>query len=115
LEDVLLDLVGATKPERDSVDARIIDDVISRKGKMPDCVAIDDLDSETLCKNNAGGWPTMSPGKSRTDSDNDGIPDGWEIANGTNPELKDDYLDVNNNGYSNLEEWVYSLSSHSQD
>jgi len=45
----------------------------------------------------------------------DYVADGWEIANGTNPELKDDYLDVNNNGYSNLEEWVYSLSSHSQD
>ena len=43
------------------------------------------------------------------DSDADGMPDGWEIENGTDP-LKDDADgDVDGDGISNLDEYLASL------
>ncbi len=40
------------------------------------------------------------------DDDNDGMLDGWEIANGTNPLIDDANGDINNNGYTNIEEYL---------
>ena len=42
----------------------------------------------------------------KTDSDQDGIPDFWEIKNGTNPlSSKDAYLDKNQDGITNIDEY----------
>lgn len=40
------------------------------------------------------------------DSDKDGMPDLWEIANGLNPQVADDFEDNDNDGYTNLEEFI---------
>ncbi len=39
------------------------------------------------------------------DSDNDGMPDGWEVAKGLNPLLNDAATDTDGDGYSNLQEY----------
>ena len=39
------------------------------------------------------------------DSDNDGMPDLWEITYGLNPSLNDADNDADNDGLSNLEEY----------
>jgi hypothetical protein len=40
-----------------------------------------------------------------TDSDNDGIPNEWEIANGTNPDVHDATADPDLDGLANLDEY----------
>lgn len=40
------------------------------------------------------------------DSDFDGMPDVWERANGLNPEIRDDFLDSDGDGYTNIEEFL---------
>jgi pectate lyase len=88
---------GATKPSRDSVDTRVINDVINMTGNIintPDDV---------------GGWPTLDAGTAPTDTDGDGMPDAWETAYGTNPNVPDNYLDLDGDGYTNLEEYINSL------
>jgi hypothetical protein len=42
-----------------------------------------------------------------TDTDNDGIPDNWEIKWNLNPNVADSHLDSNGDGYSNLESWIH--------
>ncbi len=102
--------VGATAPVQDSVDTRLMKELKTRTGKVPNCVSRTDRNSEDRCKINAGGWPTMDKGQSITDKDKDGIPDSWEVANGLNPnDPKDSQQDANNDGYTNFEDWIYSL------
>ncbi|MFT0714923.1 hypothetical protein [Flagellimonas lutimaris] len=40
------------------------------------------------------------------DSDNDGMPNTWEIAMGLNPELDDSAGDLDDDGYTNIEEFI---------
>ncbi|HON08960.1 MAG TPA: immunoglobulin domain-containing protein, partial [Verrucomicrobiota bacterium] len=44
--------------------------------------------------------------QSGNDSDNDGLPDEWEIANGLNPQLNDASEDKDNDGMTNLAEYI---------
>ena len=43
---------------------------------------------------------------SDTDDDNDGMPDWWEIKYNLDPLIDDASLDPDNDGYSNLEEYL---------
>jgi len=43
--------------------------------------------------------------KAIADSDSDGMPDWWEIANGLNPNVNDAYLDSDGDGLINIEEY----------
>ncbi|MEX0314185.1 MAG: hypothetical protein AB3N18_08405 [Allomuricauda sp.] len=40
------------------------------------------------------------------DTDRDGMPNVWEIANGFNPDVDDSALDADGDGYTNLEEYL---------
>ncbi len=91
----LLQGAGATQPARDAVDARVVDQIRSGKGRI--------LDSQ----NQVGGWPVLATGRAPLDTDQDGIPDDWEKRNGLDPANgKDGALDANGNGYTNLEEFL---------
>ncbi len=109
LEAELLNRVGAWLPKLDDVDRRILSNVRNRTGMPINCVGPNDRGGEARCQINGGGYPTYSPGNPQTDTDNDGIPDSWEISVGTNPNNFDSANDQNGNGYSNLEEWVHSI------
>lgn len=85
---------------RDSVDARIINDVKNGTGKL--------INSQT----EVGGYPVLSGTKSK-DSDNDGIPNEWEDKNGLNKNDKSDGLAVAANGYLNIENYANALADGS--
>ena len=98
-EDVL-QFAGASFV-RDDTDLRIIDDVVNRTGKAIDSV------------NEVGGWSSYDQTEVPLDSDNDGIPDSWEIANGLNYlDPSDNWNDEDDNGYVEIEEYVNSLVDH---
>jgi len=90
----VLAAVGASRPVRDPVDARIVDEVRRGGGRI--------IDSQS----EVGGWPALRPGAPPVDSDGDGMPDDWEIRHGLNPhDPSDAALDNDHDGYTNLEEY----------
>ena len=58
----------------------------------------------------AGGWPVLT-GTPKQDTDRDGMPDEWEIANGLNPEVNDAarYNLDSRRYYTNIEVYAHSL------
>jgi hypothetical protein len=99
--------VGATAPARDQADALLISQVQAQTGILiqseQDLVALGVGDS---------GYGTLA-GATRPsgfDTDQDGMPNAWESANGLNPnDALDRNADRNGDGYTNLEEYLDSL------
>jgi pectate lyase len=97
--EAVLRTVGASLPLRDSVDARIVDEVCQRKGSI--------IDSQQQ----VGGWPALKSKAAPVDSDDDGMPDSWERRYGLNPhDPVDGATDNNKDGYTNLEEYLNSTN-----
>jgi len=95
----VLENAGATKPGRDAVDKRIINDVKNGTGRIIDHPS------------QVGGWPTLATGTPPADRDNDGMPDAWEIQQGLNPNNPNDRNGkLNGNGYTNLERYLNSIA-----
>ncbi|PZG20498.1 Ig-like domain-containing protein [Nonomuraea aridisoli] len=88
---------GAILPRRDSVDARVVQDVRQGTGRL--------INSQT----EVGGWPELRSTTPPADSDGDGIPDAWETANGLNPQDPADGKAVGADGYTNLERYLNSI------
>jgi pectate lyase len=86
---------------RDTVDERLIKTIINKTGKV--------IDSQ----NDVGGWD-MYPSVARPasfDTDQDGMSDAWERKLGLNPDdPTDGNKDRNNDGFTNLEEYINSLT-----
>lgn len=98
--EYILQFAGASFV-RDETDLRIIDDVVNRTGKAIDSVT------------EVGGWSSYDQTDVPLDSDNDGIPDSWEIANGLNYlDPSDNWNDEDDNGYVEIEEYINSLVNH---
>ena len=99
--EMVLAAVGASLPVRDSVDARIVDQVRQHKGAI--------IDSQTQ----VGGWPAYRQALPPQDSDNDGMPDTWETAHGLDPkDPADGSKDRDGDGYTNIEEYLNDLVQH---
>jgi pectate lyase len=95
----ILNGAGATRPLRDAVDKRVVNEVRLRTGRI--------IDSPR----DVGGYPALARGVSPADSDHDGMPDDWEAANGLDPrDPNDGPSDPDGNGYTNLEEYLHSIS-----
>ncbi len=88
---------GASKV-RDAVDLAVIDGVRRRTGRQ--------IDTEA----DAGGWPTLRGGTPVSDSDGDGMADGWERANGLNPRRADGNGVRPADGRTNLEAYLDFLT-----
>lgn len=97
LIEFVLATVGASRPKRDSVDARLVDHVRTRTGKI--------IDSQK----EVGGWPLLHSAPAPADSDNDGIPDDWEARHGLNARDAGDAAKVAKSGYTHLEEYLNGL------
>lgn len=93
--DLVLATVGASLPQRDSADARLVNHVRTRTGAM--------INSQT----EVGGWPMLASGPALPDADKDGMPDAWETKNGLNPrDAADAAADSDKDGYTNIEEYL---------
>lgn len=99
--DCILSGVGATAPFRDSVDVRVITDFNAGTGSIIDNIVYPD------------DFPEFSSLSSPLDTDNDGMPDSWEVSNGLNPSINDSAHDVDGDGYTNIEEYLHHLSASS--
>ncbi|MDD4990878.1 MAG: pectate lyase [Paludibacter sp.] len=56
-------------------------------------------------------WPVLKSTPCPTDTDQDGMPDAWETANGLNPTNASDASTTNSSGYTMLEVYMNSLVS----
>lgn len=106
LADLLLTDVGASLPYRDFVDCYMVDECRSF-GKAGVLISTEDA----LPFDKPSSW-TVWGGNGRTDSDHDGMPDDWETANGTNPQINDAMTKAAN-GYANIENYINSISASS--
>jgi hypothetical protein len=97
---------GATLPKRDTTDTRIVYEtehkIASGTGSYGKAGIID---SPTA----VGGWASYKTGTPLKDTDGDGMPDEWEIANHLNPKDAKDGNALNAEGYTNLEVYLSSL------
>jgi pectate lyase len=98
----VLDHAGCSLPNRDVVDARIIDEV--RNG-----TATYGSNGIITTPDDVGGWPDLKSAPAPADSDHDGMPDNWEKANGLNPEDPKDGNEISKDGYTYIENYLNSL------
>ena len=92
--ELVLANVGATRPKRDAVDARLIEHVRTRTGKL--------IDSQK----DVGGWPDLKSAPAPADTDNDGIPDIWEAAHRLDPKDPSDSAHLAPSRYTWIEEYI---------
>jgi hypothetical protein len=111
---------GATKPVRDTIDARIVSEVMAGTatygGIYGAASGIIDSHNDTKPAGAPSSWNAWEMYKevknteAPPDTDRDGIPDWWETANGLAYDDPEDgrALASNNSGYTNLEEYLNS-------
>lgn len=119
----VMDNAGATFPKRDIVDQRIIEQV--KTGKVYYTEGLDPnsfyqfehrrLPADSYKQGiitdikQVGGYPEYN-GVAYKDSDNDGMPDAWEIKYGLNPkDASDAVKDMNGDGYTNIEKYINGI------
>jgi hypothetical protein len=120
----VLDNAGATFPKRDPVDVRVTEQVRTGVIKYPENVNLENIPKfkyrrlpDDSYKNGiitdisqVGGYPEYN-GIPVKDSDNDGMPDAWEIKYKLNPnDPSDAVLDCNGDGYTNIEKYINGIN-----
>lgn len=120
----VLDNAGATFPKRDAVDVRVTEQVRTGVIKYPENVNLDNIPKfkyrrlpDDSYKNGiitdisqVGGYPEYK-GTPVKDTDNDGMPDEWEIKYKLNPnDPSDAVLDCNGDGYTNIEKYINGIN-----
>ena len=117
--------VGANIPKRDIVDQHILTQVTTGKvfyKEGLDSVNFYQFKYRRLPKDSykqgiitdlrqVGGYPEYK-GTPYVDTDKDGMPDAWEIANGLNPNDPSDAIkDCTGDGYTNIEKYINGIST----
>lgn len=114
---------GAIYPKRDAVDERVVKTVITGEAiyeeNAPEFVPqfvkrrlpADSYKQGIITDiRQVGGLPEYN-GTPYVDSDNDGMPDDWEIKYGLNPNDPSDALsDMNGDGYTNIEKYINGIN-----
>lgn len=91
---------GAILPRRDSVDARIVEQLQAGKGGL--------INSQS----EVGGWPELRSLTPPVDKDRDGMPDDWEQQHGLDAsDATDASQDKDGDGYTNIEEYLNASDS----
>ena len=108
--ELVLDRAGASF-RRDATDTRIINEV--RNGLTPIRASGSGNTGPGMIDTQAdvGGWDTYKNEPASIDTDGDGIPDDWEIANGLDPNDASDgaKTTLTEGTYTNLEVYLYDL------
>jgi pectate lyase len=97
---LVLKNVGARLPKLDAHDTRILREV--ETGTATYGKGIIDTQGQV------GGWPELKSAAAPADTDNDGMPDAWEQAQGLNPRNPADRNTLAG-GYTQLERYLNSL------
>jgi len=120
-KEYVLKNAGATLPKRDPVDVRVVKQVQTGKIDYIEGVKLPEKDFEhrRLPKDSykqgiitdisqVGGYPEYS-GSPYKDSDDDGMPDAYEVKNGLNPKDAADAAKITKSGYANIEVYLNSV------
>ena len=120
-KEFVLNNAGATLPVRDAVDKRIVEQVKTGKIVVSDKVvapttqfkhrrlALDSYKIGIITEpSQVGGYPEYK-GMPYKDSDNDGMPDEYEIKNKLNANDATDAAKITKSGYSNIEVYLSSV------
>jgi len=95
--------VGASLPYRDLADCYMVEELMSL-GKRGALIS----NEESLPIGSPTTWDWWQ-GETRQDTDGDGMPDAWELANGTNVNVADATL-LADNGYLNIENYINAIT-----
>lgn len=106
--DKIIAGAGASYPRRDQVDGLMISDLMS-KGTTATYVYVQtDLTTQFGFTNGGAGHVYGAPAP--LDTDNDGMPDAWETANGLNPNVFDALaVSTTHAPYLNIEVYINNL------
>ena len=120
----VLENAGADFPKRDAIDIRVVKTVMTGKAiyvkNAPEFIPkyvkrrlpVDSYKKGIITDiRQVGGLPEYK-GQPYKDSDNDGMPDAWEKANGLNPNDPTDAVkDCNGDGYTNIEKYINGIDT----
>lgn len=110
---------GCNFPNRDAIDARIINEVANGTATYEGSTY---KQNQTWASNrgktgmidspeDVGGWPELKSLPAPADTDHDGIPDDWELSHNLNPNNPDDAKAVDSNGYTPLDKYLDAIIS----
>lgn len=105
----IVENVGASLPVRDEVDKFLIGELTSLGSRGTIIQSECDVMQFPL-----GGPGRILSGSKPVDSDNDGIPDVWEDANGLDKNDAADAMLIAENGYANIENYINSICAPSK-
>ena len=99
--------VGASRPQRDAIDARVIQEFFDGTGRVGIGENIRTNGQNVTIQRT---WNIYGPATSHPaeyDADQDGMPDDWERAYKLNPADPNDHAgDLDKDGYTNIEEYL---------
>jgi len=103
---VVIDYAGASF-SRDAVDDRIVDDVLNGTYTSPGSngSTLGIIDSQE----DVGGWPELQSLEPPIDTDEDGMPDEWELSMKLDPEKENASANDLSTAYNNIEVYINSL------
>lgn len=105
---LVLKYAGAVLPKRDTLDNRIVNDVMHQTGHFIDVQG--SYPHGTQFEYTLNAWPALKSGTAPVDSDHDGMPDEWEKANKLNAfDSSDAKKYTLSTGYTNVEVYINNL------
>ncbi|MBK7098348.1 MAG: pectate lyase [Sphingobacteriales bacterium] len=106
---LVLQKAGCVRPNRDTLDERILNDAKNSTGRIIDVQG--GFSHGTAFEKTLNAWPALKSGTTLVDTDHDGMPDDWEKANGLNPnDAGDAEKNTLSTGYTNVEIYINSLA-----
>jgi pectate lyase len=104
---LVLEKAGASLPNRDTLDQRIINDVKNKTGRIIDVQG--GYPHGTVYELAKTAWPVLKSLPAPKDSDQDGMPDAWELKNKLDPEKANGSAKTLDKQYTNIEMYINSL------
>ena len=97
---------GATPWARDEVDGVLRNSAVNRNGNI-----VSHENQLVALGVTNGGFGTLGGVAAPLDTDGDGMPDTWELKHGLSPTVATNNGDFDNDGYTNLEEYLNDLAA----